>query len=137
MNLSSPTYMPTCVTPAPGRAEKSRMSPGRSGSMTGVPPAPPTPDVPPHASQSHRHPDAQAYALVCVAARTPETPRPTILEPIAHLRADAEPAEWSPLDPATDAPLRRELLRGRVSREAEGQPRERVGAERGVATPRL
>src|SRR5207244_1664179 len=82
----------------------------------------PTPDVPPHASQSHRHPDAQAYALVCVAARTPETPRPTILEPIAHLRADAEPAEWSPLDPATDAPLRRELLRGRVSREAERPP---------------
>lgn len=28
MNFPSPTYMPTCVTPAPGLAEKSRMSPG-------------------------------------------------------------------------------------------------------------
>src|SRR2546422_1055711 len=40
MNLSSPTYMPTCVTPAPGRAENSRMSPGRSASTTGVSSAP-------------------------------------------------------------------------------------------------
>src|SRR5438876_10812130 len=40
MNLSSPTYIPTCVTPAPGRAEKRRMSPGRSASTTGVTSAP-------------------------------------------------------------------------------------------------
>src|SRR5712691_328392 len=40
MNLSSPTYIPTCVTPAPGRAEKRSKSPGRSASTTGVTSAP-------------------------------------------------------------------------------------------------
>src|SRR5438093_396333 len=40
MNLSSPTYMPTWVTPDPGAAEKSKMSPGRSASMTGATSAP-------------------------------------------------------------------------------------------------
>src|SRR5213078_17249 len=34
INFHSPTYSPTCVTPEPGRAEKSRMSPGRSASTT-------------------------------------------------------------------------------------------------------
>src|SRR2546422_3545093 len=36
MNLLSPTYIPTCVTPPPGRAENSRMSPGCRASTTGV-----------------------------------------------------------------------------------------------------
>src|SRR5207245_3847169 len=40
MNLSSPTYIPTWVTPAPGRAENRRMSPGRRASIRGVTSAP-------------------------------------------------------------------------------------------------
>src|SRR6266511_1675236 len=35
MNVCSPTYMPTCVTPPPGCAANSRMSPGRNASTTG------------------------------------------------------------------------------------------------------
>src|SRR5438445_476486 len=40
MNLSSPTYIPTWVTPAPARAENRRISPGRRASMRGVTSAP-------------------------------------------------------------------------------------------------
>src|SRR6266851_1126431 len=36
MNLPSPTYKPTCVTPPPGDAANSRMSPGCNASTTGV-----------------------------------------------------------------------------------------------------
>src|SRR2546427_414998 len=40
MNFNSPTYIPTCVTPEPGRAEKRRMSPRRGASTTGATSAP-------------------------------------------------------------------------------------------------
>src|ERR1051325_1041165 len=36
MNVCSPTYIPTCVTPPPGCAANNRMSPGWSASITGV-----------------------------------------------------------------------------------------------------
>src|SRR5881394_3420142 len=40
INVWSPTYKPTCVTPPPGWAANSRMSPGRNASITGVTSAP-------------------------------------------------------------------------------------------------
>src|SRR2546426_4939878 len=42
-------------------------------------------------------------------------------QPIADLRADRKPRDRSPLEAAADAPQRRELLGGRVGREARSE----------------
>src|SRR2546422_30229 len=204
MNLSSPTYMPTCVTPAPGRAENSRMSPGRSASTTGVSSAPawawsrlmrgsrmpcwayaywispeqsnPLSSVPPHTygvprdsiavwttspalplklvggsgggssggalypplpPQPDGAPDGGPHPPVPVAPGPPESPGSAVLQPIADLRADRKRRDRSPLEAAADAPQRRELLGGRVGREAEVEPGEGIGTEGRAAAPAL
>src|SRR2546426_9307631 len=58
-------------------------------------------------------------------------------QPIADLRADRKPRDRSPLEAAADAPQRRELLGGRVGREAEVEPGQGIGTEGRAAAPAL
>src|SRR5256884_15063 len=107
MNLSSPTYIPTWVTPAPPppnpNPTPTRPTPPPPGGAAGIPPPPGPPR--------------------CVGA-APSPP-------------DADQAGAPPLDPASDGPLHRHLLGGRVGRESHGEPGEPVGSECGPAAPGL
>src|SRR2546427_427486 len=117
MNLSSPTYMPTWVTPDPRAAEKSRTSPGRSASIT-------------------RATSAAAEPRPRVGG-TPEAAGPAVFDPVPHCGAEREARKRPPLDAAADAPLGGELLSGGVGGEAERDAGERVRLERAAAPERL
>src|SRR2546426_802565 len=99
-----------------------------------VPTPAPSPVPPP---QSDGDPDGGAHPSVRVAPGPPESPGSAVLQPIADLRADRKPRDRSPLEAAADAPQRRELLGGRVGREAEVEPGEGIGTEGRAAAPAL
>src|SRR6266498_1937881 len=98
---------------------------GAGGGSSGVPPYPPFP-LP--SSPFPKPIEIPAASL---------TPRPAVFQPVANLRAEREPREGTPLDPAADAPLRGELLGGGIGGEPEGEAGERIGTERRPAAPRL
>src|SRR5256886_1394814 len=124
MNLSSPTYIPTGVTPAPGRALGGT---GGAARAAAVCPAPPPKGAADHAA----HPGAR------VVGRIQDPGGPAIPEPIPQLAAERQPSQRSPFDAPTHAPLGRELLRREIGRQTERHARERIRAERGPAAPRL
>src|SRR5207237_8349443 len=70
-------------------------------------------------------------------ARLPNPAGPTILEPIADLRPQRQPSERPPLHSTTQAPLGGELLGRGVGGQTERHAGERIGSERGPATPPL
>ena len=85
----------------------------------------------------HRETDGGPDSIAGVWSRAPEPAWPDVLPPVHYFGTDSRPGDRTPLDPATDAPQRGELLPRGISRQAERRARDHIRPEGLAMSPRL